>query len=246
MTNGQRPTNAQKKKQGIDMRHKLTIVMAALALWVLSASPTEAQAYKSSAGWSGGVLINTGLNDGATGADLVDMKPDPTWLMSIHFDQWFGRGNVGVRARGGMSKPSLPWVQGDREIRVLMADLGLLLRPIAPGPGRSTLPFISGGVGLINWGLGDGPATVYAPAAVAYTGEEGIDFVATASLGVDIVTPWVWGEGPLVIRLEARDHIQFSSPFDPSNSEDPEFGMIHNAALVLGFHTGIGLLNRGQ
>lgn len=236
----------RKKHQGTDMRRNLTIALAALAVGLLMTPSAGAQAYSSSAGWSGGVLLNTGMNDGATGADLLDMKPDPTWLFSMHYDRWFGSGNAGIRARGGFSRPTLPWVQGDREIRVLMADVGLLLRPIAPGPTTSALPFISGGVGLIKWGLGNGPATTFDPAGVTYDGEEGLDLVATAGLGVDIVSPWQWGEGPLVIRLEARDHIQFSSPFDPSNPDDGEFGMIHNAAVVLGFHTGVGVLGGGD
>jgi hypothetical protein len=50
----------------------------------------------------------------------------------------------------------------------------------------------------------------------------------------------------LVIRLEARDHIQFSSPFDPVAADDPEFGLIHNAGVVIGFHTGMGILGGGR
>ena len=115
----------------------------------------------------------------------------------------------------------------------------------APAPDKTALPFISGGVGLINWGLGDGPATTYESAGVVYDGSQAVDFVATAGLGVDIVSPWQWGEGSLMIRVEARDHIQFSSPFDPLDSEAGELGMIHNFGFVVGFHTGIGLLAGG-
>ena len=62
----------------------------------------------------------------------------------------------------------------------------------------------------------------------------------------DIVTPWQWGEGPVSVRIEGRDHIQFSSPFDPANPEASEFGMIHNAGVVIGFHTGIGAMDGGR
>jgi hypothetical protein len=211
-----------------------------------AASPAWAQGYKSAAGWSGGVLLNTSLNDGATGGDqLVDLKPDPTWIITGHYDQWIGGGNLGIRARGGFSKPVLPWVQGDREIRVYMADLGVLLRPVAGAPGKSVLPFLAGGVGFIKWGLGDGPITTFDPAAAVYGGEESFHLTATAGLGFDIVTPWEWGEGPLVVRVEGRDFIQFSSPFDPVNADDGDFGLIHNASVVLGFHTGIGVLGGG-
>jgi hypothetical protein len=193
------------------------------------------------------MAVNTGLNGGATGSgEVLELKPDPTWVISAHYDHWLGNGNIGIRARAGFSRPILPWVQGDREIRVYTADLGLLLRPVAPGPGKSVLPFISGGVGLINWGLGDGPVTTFDAAAVTYGGEESFDLVAVAGVGIDIITPWQWGEGPLVIRLEGRDHMQLSSPFDPVNPEGGEFGRVHNASLVLGFHTGMGVLGGGN
>ncbi len=225
------------------MRRYLTTALALMALLVFTTTPGQAQAYQSSAGWNAGVLLSTALNDGAaTGEGLVELKPDLTWLASLHYDRWFGSGNVGVRARGGFSMPTLPWEQGDRKIRVYMADIGLLLRPIVPSEDQAFLPFVGGGVGFINWGLGDGPITTYDPAGATYPGEEGFDLVATASFGFDIVTPLSWGEGPMIVRIEGRDHIQFSSPFEPINSEASEFGMIHNAAVVIGFHTGMGVL----
>jgi len=229
------------------MRRYLIAALTLTTLGLALASPALAQGYKTSIGWSGGVLINTSLNDGAAGSgEVLELKPDATWVMNAHYDHWVGGGNIGIRAQAGVSMPILPWVQGDREIRVYMADLGLLLRPVAPAPGKSVLPFISGGVGFIKWGFGDGPVTTFDAAAVTYGGEESFDLVAAAGVGIDIITPWKWGEGPLVIRLEGRDHMQFSSPFDPVNSEGGEFGMIHNASVVLGFHTGMGVLGGGR
>jgi len=234
------------RNQGIEMRRTFIAVLTLMGLLAGLAPEARAQAYRSGAGWSGGMLLSTSLNDGATGADLVDMKPDATWTLGVHYDQWFGSGNVGVRARGTFSKPTLPWVQGDRDIRVYTLDLGLLLRPMAPEAGRTVLPFVSGGIGVINWGLGDGPATTFDSGGVVYDGSEAFDLVASAGLGFDIITPWRWGEGPLVVRLEALDHLQFSSPFDPVDAEDGDLGLIHNAAVVLGFYTGIGLLGGGR
>jgi hypothetical protein len=230
------------RNQGIDMRRVLIAALTIAGLGIGLTPEAQAQAYRSGVGWNGGILVNTSLNDGATGTELVDMKPDATWTVGVHYDQWFGSGNVGVRARGTFSKPTLPWVQGDREIRVYTADLGLMLRPMAPEAGRTVLPFISGGVGVTNWGLGDGPATTFDPAGVVYGGEEGFDLVAAAGVGFDIITPWRWGDGPLVVRLEALDHVQLSSPFEPVNPDDGDFGLIHNAAVVLGIYTGVGIL----
>jgi hypothetical protein len=234
------------RNQGIDMRRYLKTAFGLVTLLALSTVSAHGQVYQSAAGWNAGVLLSTGLNDGAdTGENFVELKPDPTWLVSLHYDRWFGSGNIGIRARGGFSMPTLPWEQGDREIRVYMGDIGVLLRPIVPQEGQSFLPFIGGGVGFINWGLGEGPATTYDPARATYPGDPGFDLVATASLGFDIVSPWRWGEGPLIVRIEGRDHIQFSSPFDPRDPEASEFGLIHNAAVVIGFHTGVGVLGGG-
>jgi len=228
------------------MRRNVIAVLVLTAVGFGSPPMARAQSFQQGAGWNGGVLLSTSLNDGASGADLVDLKPDATWILGVHYDYWLGSGNVGIRVRGNFSKPTLPWVQDDRQIRVYTGDLNLMLRPVRPGPDKSVLPFVSGGVGIINWGLGDGPATTYEPAGVIYDGDQKWDLVASAGLGFDIVTPWSWGEGPLVVRLEAQDHIQFSSPFDPINPEDGDFSLIHNAAVVLGIYTGIGVPGGGM
>jgi hypothetical protein len=108
------------------------------------------------------------------------------------------------------------------------------------------LPFLTGGVGVIRWSLGSGAPTSFNSAGATYQGEEKFQLVAVGGLGFDFITPWHWGEGPVVVRLEGRDHIQFASPFDPINPEDSDFGMIHNIGIVLGFHTGMGWLEGGR
>jgi len=240
------PGFTMRRHQRIDMRRHLMAALTLTGFALTSASPALAQGYAASAGWGGGVFLNTSLNDGASGnGEVLDLKPDPTWMVSVHYDQWFGAGNVGIRLRGDFTKPTIPWVQGDRDIRVYMADASLLLRPVTPASGGSVLPFIAGGVGFINWGLGDGAPTTFDPAGVTYGGKESFDFVATAGVGIDFLTPWSWGEGPVLVRLEARDHIQFSSPFESTNPDDGDLGMIHNAGVVLGLHTGIGVPGGG-
>lgn len=228
------------RNQGIDMRRYLITTLFVATLGLAWAPPVLAQGYKTAVGWSGGVFLPTSLNNGAVGGDLVDLKPDLTWIMSGHYDHWLSGGNLGIRARLGLSKPVLPWVQGERDIRMYMVDVGLLLRPVAPAPGKTILPFLAAGVGVVNWGLGDGPSTTFNPAAAIYAGEQTFHPAVSGGIGFDFITPWQWGEGPLVIRVEGRDHIQFASPFDPVNSDDGDFGLIHNAAVVLGFHTGVG------
>ncbi len=55
-----------------------------------------------------------------------------------------------------------------------------------------------------------------------------------------------FNDGPVIVRLEGRNHFQLSSPFDPVNPEDAKFGLINNIGVVLGFHTGMGLLGGGN
>ncbi len=227
--------------QGIDMRRYLNTALFMAMLGLTWATPAVAQGYRSAIGWNGGVLFPTSLNDGGGGGSVVDLKPDMTWIVSGHYDHWLSGGRLGGRARVGYSKPVVPWVQGDRAIRVFLLDLGLLLRPVAPIPNRSLLPFVAGGVGLVNWGFGSGPPTTYDPAGTTYGGDESFDLVASAGAGIDFITPWQWGEDPLVIRLEGRDHIQFSSPLESTGPDASDFGMIHHVAIVVGFHTAMGL-----
>ena len=130
------------KNQGIDMRRFLTAALLVTTLGLGWAPSLLAQGYKSAVGWSGGVFLPTSLNDGAMGADFVDLKPDLTWMIGGHFDRWLGSGNLGIRARVAFTKPSIPWAQGYREIRTYLMDMGLLLRPLAATPERSILPFI--------------------------------------------------------------------------------------------------------
>lgn len=235
------------RNQGIDMPRTFIAALALTLFAFAFASPASSQAYQSAVGWSGGAFFPTALNDGAADVgEFVEMKPDPTWLINVNYDYWFGSGNLGIQANGGFSKPTFPWVQGDRKIRVFMADLGVILRPMAPGPDKMILPFVGGGVGFMNWGFGDGAPTQYDPAGVNYSGEQSYDLIASAGLGIDFVTPWVWGEGPVVIRLEGRDYMQFDSPFDPIDSANDAFGMIHNFTVLLGFHTGMGSLTDGR
>ncbi len=87
--------------------------------------------------------------------------------------------------------------------------------------------------------------TTFDPAGATYDGGQSFDLAVSAGIGIDVVTPWEWGEGTLVIRVEGRDHIQFASPFDPANPDDGDFGLIHNAAVMIGFHSAVGLLGGG-
>lgn len=224
--------------------------LAALVIigFALASPPKlEAQDYRMSVGWNAGVLLTTSLNDGASGTgEGVDLKPDATWSLGGHFDKWFGSGLLGGRASAGLARSVIPWTQGDRSVYSYRGELSLMLRLMRPDPGNMLIPFVSGGVGLIRWGLGDGPVTSFSAAGARYSGDESFQLAANAGVGFDYVTPFQWGEGPMVVRLEGRDYIQLASPFDPVDPEAGDFGIIHNLYISIGLHTGVGFLRDGS
>lgn len=213
----------------------------------LSASSAAGQGYKQSVGWSGGALYTTSLNSGgAPGGEGGDLKPELSWAGAMFYDYWLGSGRAGARLQAALGQHTIPWTQGDRKIRLYELDLTLMLRFAPVTLDRTVSPFLSVGGGVIRWELGDGPVTSYAPAAVSYNGTESFDLIAVGSFGFDFITPWSWGEGPLIVRLEGRDLAQLKSPFDPLNADQGDFGIVHNVYVSLGVHTGIGVLSGGM
>lgn len=228
------------------MKRILIATLAMLGLNAAGASSLAAQDYRSSVGWNAGAMLTTSLNDGASdGENVVDLKPDVTWSLGGHFDRWFGSGLLGARASVGFSRHIVPWTQGDRSVYSYRGDLSLLLRLIRPNPSNTMIPFVSGGIGAIRWGLGDGPVTTFSAAGARYSGDEGFQPAGIAGVGFDYITPFNWGEGPMIVRLEGKDHIQFASPFDPANPDSGDFSLVHNIFISLGVHTGVDVLGGG-
>ncbi len=229
------------------MRRMLLSTLGLVGILAAMVSPGMAQDYRSSVGWNAGVMLTTSLNNGADGGtDVVDLKPDLTWSLGGHYDKWFGGGQVGGRVSVGVARNVLQWTQGDRSVYSYRGDASLMLRPTSPDPSRTTIPFLSLGAGVMRWRLGDGPVTSFSAAGAKYSGDERFQLAASGGLGIDFVTPWQWGEGPLIVRLEGRDYVQFSSPFKPVDPEASDFGIIHNVFISLGFHTGVGHLGGGM
>ena len=220
----------------IEMHGRFTRGLTVTALITLSALPLTAQSHKQAVGWNGGVLYTTSMNEGAAGEDL---KPEQTFAMGMHYDRWIRAGYFGLRVHGAFAKQDVLWNQGPRDIWVYTADLALLIRPML----RTVSPFASLGVGTIFWDLGSGPVTAFPPAGVYYDGRDHFQPTAVAGIGLDWISPWRWGDGSLAVRLEGRDQIQFSSPFEPLDPEQGKLGLIHNIQVSLGVYTGLGVLN---
>ena len=195
------------------MRRILSGGLALGAFLAFSGTPVKAQDYQWSAGWSAGVLKTTSLNDGASGG--VDLAPGATWSIGLHVDRWVGSGRLGVRFQTSVSDQDVDWTQGTRSISMYGADVGVMLRPMAPSPDRAVSLFFSAGVGLVRWGLGDGPTTSFTSASASYLGDEGFQLMGVGGLGFDIKTPWTWDNAPLMVRLEATNTIAGSDSIAP-------------------------------
>lgn len=228
------------------MRRMILSTLGLVGVLTATVSPGMAQDYRSSVGWDGGVMLTTSLNNGAGGTNVVDLKPDLTWSAGAHYDKWFGGGQVGGSVSLGVARNVLQWTQGDRSVYSYRGDVSLMLRPASPDLARTVIPFLSLGVGFMRWRLGEGPVTSFTAAGAKYSGSEGFQLAGAGGVGIDFVTPWQWGEGPLIVRLQGRDYVQLSSPFQPLDPDASAFGMIHNVFISLGLHTGIGPIGGGS
>lgn len=224
------------------MRFNLAIGLAVAVATAASATSVSGQEYRGSAGWYGGVLWVTSLNSGV-GSPSVDVEPGPSPTFGVHYDHWLGRGIVGLRVNGAWGQQNIDWSDGKRKVYVYSGDVDLLFRLIPPNPARPVSIFVAGGAGVMRYGLGYGPRSTFEDANARYFGSEGWKGTALAGLGFDFITPWTWGDGPIVVRIEGADVIQLRSPLKPASGH-ADFDVAHGARVTLGMHTGIGFLGR--
>jgi hypothetical protein len=221
------------------MRRFLIATFIAAAFGLQGAPALEGQEYRSGVGWFGGAAYSTSLNSGVP-VDAEDMLPGLSWTAGGHYDYWLGGGRFGVRFQGAWQRHTIPWNQGDRNVSMISGDIDVTVRLTSPEPGRTVTPYLLLGGGFVRWALGSGAPTSYPQGGVSYGGSEEFQPVAVGGLGFDFRTPITWGDQPLVVRLEGRDHVQFRSPFDAIDPSVGDLGMVHNISITLGLYTGIG------
>lgn len=227
------------------MRSKRLNFFVVLFLATSAPELALAQDYRSSVGWNAGALWVSSLNAGATGGEgqtyVRQAAPGLGWMTGIQFDHWLWNGGLGIRLGGGYSRHALGWSNGEREIGTWTGEAGVLARIFAPEPDQVFLPFIALGVAGVRYGLGKGPLTTF-PAADAYhSGEVRFNLAGSAALGLDIISPLIWDESPIVLRIEAADQLAPRSPFR-SLETGKRFQLVHNARLTIGLHAGLGSL----
>ena len=151
-------------------------------------------------------------------------------------DRWTPAMNGALTERG-LEVPG----RSPRDIGFWLVDASGLLRILSPEPGRRVAPFLSAGVGLTQYRLGDGNVLSYIEAGSVYDGNDAPRFTAAGGLGFDIFTGWSWDGEPIGVRIEGTDHVALESPLRELDTGD-RFGLVHNVRLTIGVFTGFGVL----
>lgn len=222
-------------------RHAAAVSLAALVLPAAAAG----QDHRYAAGYNAGGIYFTQLNPSpgqVDGGSARDLTMDPGWVIGLQFEKWFGGGRLGARVNGAITERGLE-VPGrsPRDVGFWLADASVLLRILAPEAGRRVAPFLSAGVGAVQYRLGDGDVLNYVAAASVYDGNDAARFAVNGGLGFDIMTSLSWDGEPIGIRIEGTDHVALESPFRELATGD-RYGLVHNVRVTLGVFTGFGVL----
>lgn len=208
------------------------------------ADDAAAQDYRYAASYNAGAIWFSPLNPSAPSVEGTapgDIELGLGWVIGLQAEKWFGSGRVGARLNGALTERPLTLPgRPDRDIGVWLLDADLLLRLAPATPNRMVSPFISAGVGVIRYKLGEGSLQSYPDAGAVYDGNDDPRLMGTAGLGFDILTALEWDRQPVGFRLEVVDHVAIDSPFHEIGGD--RFGLVHNVRVVLGVFSGFGVL----
>ena len=219
--------------------------LAALTLAIALPTAVAGQDHRNAAGFNAGGVYFTQLNPSPGSIDggaARDLTLDPSWVIGLQFEQWYGSGRIGARLNGALTQSGLE-VPGrsPRDIGFWLADAAVLLRLLPAESGRGVAPFVSAGAGLVKYKLGDGDVLQYTPSAAVFDGDDRPRFAVTGGLGFDIRTGMNWDGEPIYVRLEGTDHVALNSPLRELAGGD-RYGLVHNVRVTLGVFTGFGVL----
>jgi hypothetical protein len=223
------------------MEKRMRVLLGLSLGLLLAASPAAAQDYRYAASWNVGGAWFSPLNAGGAGAAsaVTDIQLDPGWIAGVQFEEWFGSGRAGFRVNGALSQRPLKLPGESRDIGLWLADADLMLRLLPATPERYVNAFISGGAGVVKYGLGSGRFLAYEDADAVYGGGKSARLAVAGGFGIDVVTSLRWDDDPVGFRIEIVDHMVVKSPFTSISGGD--FDPVHNVRLVIGVFTGWGL-----
>lgn len=210
-----------------------TLTLIAIALII--AAPAEAQRHDGTVGYGGGMIWFGDFNGGSAGESFA---LDPGWVATGHVEQWMGSKRLGARLSTAFTRRPMVTVDDTRQINTWLIAGDLLLRLLPARRGGSVAPFISGGVGVVSYGLGRGEEVVLVPEDARYPGDDERRLSYNAGLGIDIIPGLRLFGTDMGFRLEATDQLVSESPFTSvgGTTLDP----IHNVRVSLSL---IGLVD---
>lgn len=213
----------------IRFRPWFPIGSVAAALFVTTfASPAAAQEYAGAAGYGGGIVQFGDFNAGGSGEDFAI---ESGWVVDAFLEDWLAGGWLGARASGAFTRQSMASTSEDRNLNIWLVGADLMLRLLPMRPGTAVSPFVSGGVGLVHYALGD-VAFDLVPENARYPGHGDTRFAVVGGAGLDLLPGMtIWGTNT-GIRLEAVDNVTLKSPFEPMD-DSGDFDRIHNIRFSL-------------
>lgn len=208
------------------VRHALAVSALILLVAALVSAPAGAQTYRTAFGMTGGWSTAGDLTPGL-GSETVF---EDGWTAGAQLETWVGR--MGMRLTASYAARE---TEGSaRSFQIAAADIGLMIRPLAPRPDRALAPFVAVGAGPVLYRaeadgdpVGDG----------SYGDDPVLRFMLAPSAGVDLLTGSAVG-----LRVEVVDHIVF-----PSIGESPESNglpRVHNPGVRAALQLRMGRTRR--
>lgn len=247
--------------------------VAALVL-PLAVAPAQSQDYRGAIGVYGGGFWSSDWNRSPNlrpaninnaNTDFVRaerLRPNPGWIVGAQAEVWFAQGWVGARLNGAYTDRRLEFDRNGAaldDVNIWMGDADLLVRLARPRRDRRWAPFVSAGLGFINYNPAGSVGNILFPSASAFfPGDSETRFAGAFGIGTDILPAWAEHRRvPIGFRLELVDHIAFSSPLrevdwrftdnlnPPPDSiwrgfEGDHFGAVHNVRFTAGIFAMLG------
>jgi hypothetical protein len=210
--------------------------LSSMMMMGLLTSAAAAQEAEVTIGYGGGYMQFG--NFAEAGPQLSrDIRMTPGWVATVHADYWIGSGQVGLRGAALYTDRPLELPFSEEGHAVYGANADLLIRLLPVRPGRSVVPFLSAGGGILAFDLGSGSGTVGSDTNIFYDEDEQVQLVAVGGFGFDIYPGWELLDNELGLRIEGANHYMFSGPFRRADGSDPD--PTHNWRVTLGLHSAV-------
>jgi hypothetical protein len=203
--------------------------------------------------YSGGSFFSEFTDEDDTGRSL---SLEPGFVVGMQGEYWFNP-RIAVRMNGAYTERPFELEQEEGfggfddnalfdgtfgDVNTYLADAGVLYRILSPKGSSRFAPFVHAGAGVVHYNPAGDERSI--PEARVRFDEE-TRFAAVGGIGVDIVPNTPTKSFGAFIRMELVDHYVFDSPAERLalglESDDEEFGGVHNLRLNLGMNVIFGI-----